>query len=152
MLDLIDLSAAGIGMTYRSSTVPGGVTVDGTNDAVPTGQPDWESWDGPQGMVVSSNVMTTSAAVTGGWYYRDESPAAATQCWGDGAVLGMAGSSLGAIPNTDPRSTPFATLSGTRTVRFLAPATDGSLVAPLAGALAADDTEPVTVTISPDGG
>jgi hypothetical protein len=89
--------------------------------------------------------------VTGGWYYRDESPAAATQCWGDSAVLGMAGSSLGAIPNTDPRSTPWATLSGTRTLRFLAPVDDAALVAPLADALTDDDTQPVTVTVSPDG-
>jgi hypothetical protein len=151
MLDLVDLSSAGIGMTYRSSTAPGGVTVDGTNDAVPTGQADWEAWEGPQGLVVSSNVMSTSATVPGSWYYRDESPASATQCWGDAAVLGMAGPSLGAIPNTDPRSTPFDTLSGTRTLRFLAPAADDSLVAPLAAALAADDTQPVTVTVSPDG-
>ena len=111
--------------------------------------PAWESWAGPQGMVVSTNVMTSSAAVTGSWYYRDESPASATQCWGDGAVLGMAGSSLGAIPNTDPRSTPSATLSGVRTLRFLGSVADPALVAPLADTLADDDTQPVTTTVSP---
>jgi hypothetical protein len=63
----------------------------------------------------------------------------------------MAGPSFGAIPNTDPRATPWEVFSGTRTNRFLGPVTDPALIAPLAAGLAADSAQPVTVTVSPDG-
>ena len=35
-MDFIDYNSAACGMTYRSSTVPGGVTINGVDDTVPT--------------------------------------------------------------------------------------------------------------------
>ncbi len=73
----VDLSPAAFGMTYRSSTAPGGVAVDGVNDAVGTSPALWHLWSGSQGSLFSSNRLTTSidAAIAAGTttgFYRDE--------------------------------------------------------------------------------
>ena len=86
-LDYIDYNSAASGMTYRSSTVPGGVTINGVNDAVPSTNalPTWEAVNGPQGTVF--NVWKLSASVPLGGtidsFYRDQTSPTEPQCWGD---------------------------------------------------------------------
>jgi hypothetical protein len=127
LLTYHDLSAAGIGMTYRDSTAPAGVPVDGAPDAVGSALPAWRLWSGSQGTLWSADRSEGSLAATlaGGsspWYLDDSTPAPNLQCWGDAAAYGQAGIQLtAAIPNTDPRGTPVATLRETTTDIVAAP-------------------------------
>ena len=59
-MDFVDYNSAASGMTYRSSTVPGGVTIDGVADTVPTALPTWEAVNGPQGTVINTMSLTSS--------------------------------------------------------------------------------------------
>jgi hypothetical protein len=151
MMDFVDYSAAATGMTYLSSTLPGGATVDGSQDVVPTGVPTWEAVAGQQGTIITTNRMVTSfAAPTMVSFYRDQTSPPEAQCWGDPSFLGASGVDItSALPNTDPAATPFGTLRGTRTVHFLGPATDAALVATLGQGFAADVDEPLDVTVAP---
>jgi hypothetical protein len=132
VMDYLDLSAEALGATYRSSTVPGGVLVDGVLDPVGATVPTWESFDGPQGTILTAVELTTDVpglddAVQ--WFQRDQATPPETQCWGDSSLYGAAGSNItGGIPNTDPRSTPSADLRVRRVVQFQGPATDPTLL------------------------
>lgn len=149
VMDFLDYSAAAQGMTYRSSTAPGGVTIDGTNDSVPNGVPTWEAVDGPQGQILTHSTLSTSASVTEGQFYRDQSAPPEAQCWGDASFLGASGQSvISAIPNTDPRSQPFDTLSTVRVTQFGAPAADPSQIAARAADWAADVDTPLQATVT----
>jgi hypothetical protein len=152
VMDFLDYSAAAQGMTYRSSTVPDGVTIDGVPDSVPSAVPQWEAVDGPQGRVETRSWSTGDVAgVDAGTtqFYRDQSDPTDAQCWGDGSYFGASGSFVqAAIPNTDPRTTPFATLTSHRATRFGAPARDGDAVRASAADWAGDLTTPLTVTVS----
>lgn len=132
VMDYLDLSAAAVGSTYRSSTVPGGVAVDGVLDAVGTAVPTWESFDGPQGTVLTTVEMTTDVpGLDAGvqWFQRDQAVPPEAQCWGDSAFYGAAGSNItGGIPNTDPRSSPSADLRVRRVVQFQGPVVDADLL------------------------
>ena len=113
----MDYSANAIGMTYRNSAYPAGVTIDGVPDAgipTPAGsdlqpQSDWEQVTGPQGSLSSvSRLDTTIPNFTVGSFYRDLGAGPFTnfsQCAGydDGLVYGASGNEYKSSgPNTDP--------------------------------------------------
>ncbi|MCU0269856.1 MAG: hypothetical protein MUF83_14590 [Acidimicrobiales bacterium] len=152
IMDFLDFSAAARGMTYRSSTVPGGVTIDGSPDAVGTGLADWELVTGPQGSVLTTVSLATDVAFAGGydgavdWFYADQANSAVQQCWGDAHFYGAAGTSIVLpIPNTDPRVEPWDTLQARRTIGFAGPGVDAAAAADWA----ADVTTPLVLTVSP---
>lgn len=151
VMDFVDLSAAAIGMTYRSSTMGAGVVVDGVADTVPSGVPEWETITGPQGTVVSTVAVDTDlTGLSFGGFYRDAESPSEAQCFGDASFYGAAGVDItGGIPNTDPRQTPSASLSAVRTAYFLPPVDDEAVLAAVATELATDHDEPVAVTSSP---
>ena len=152
MMDFVDYSAAAKGMTYRSSTKTGGVAIDGVTDAVSTALPKWEAVDGPQGRIYTRNVFRSSqtdlqAGTT--QFYRDQTLPHEPQCWGDSSYYGASGSFVQrGIANTDPRATPTAWLTATRTVQFLPPAADKAKIAPYAADWAADIDAPLTTTVA----
>lgn len=124
ILDFFDYSAAAIGMTYRNSLNPAGVTVDGNPDSLAAGVPSWEQLTGPQGTIDQIGLLqTTGFTPTGvGGYYNDDSTPADTQCTGDAFAYGASGLFLnGSIPNTDPATGGAATLTGTRVMYFESP-------------------------------
>ena len=151
VMDFLDYSAAAKSMTYRSSTVPDGVTIDGRPDTVGSVPPSWEAVDGPQGQVFTRSVLTTNASgPSTSWFYRDQTAPPEQQCWGDGSLLGASGSNTtGGIPNTDPRLGAAATFTSTRTTQFAAPAADSRSVAPAAQQWAEDLAHPLTTKVTP---
>lgn len=156
IMDFVDYSAAAIGMKYFSETVPNGVIIDGTADAVGTGLTDWEAVNGAQGSVVTTMEHVTDIAAPGGfetkidWFHRDQTTPPETQCWGDGSFLGASGTTVtDGVPNTDPRSTPFSSLRVVRTVKFGPPATDADAVAALGTAWSEQVRTALLVTVSP---
>jgi hypothetical protein len=121
--DFFDYSAAASGMTYRNNLNTGGVTIDGNPDSPVDGLLSWESVDGPQGGL--SMVHTLSTDISGlnvtSHYLDDSTPGtgAETQCTGDAQAFGESGPWINSnLPNTDPRSTPFNSLTSTRTIYF----------------------------------
>ncbi len=132
IMDLYDYSPEAAGMTYINNNMPSEVTIDGVADTVPTDALQWELVRGAQGALAMLHTMSTN--VTGmsiGSYYLDEINTVTTQCTGDAHAYGQSGhlivgaptSSLPAIPNTDPKTSPFSLLSLSRTVYYLAPGT-----------------------------
>ena len=149
VMDFMDYSTGAIGMTYRSSTTPAGVTIDGTNDTVSATLPTWDSVDGAPGSIMTHNVLTTSVGgLTVGQFYRDQTSPPEAQCWGDGSLLGASGPSVGAVPNTDPRTNPFSNLQVRRIVQFGPPSSDPSQIPALAADWAADIDQPLTTATS----
>jgi hypothetical protein len=150
VMDFLDYSAAAQGMTYRSSTVPGGVPIDGVDDAVPAALATWEAVDGAPGRVYTRGWMTTDIpGLSTVEFYRDQTTPTEPQCWGDASYLGASGSwEQAAIPNTDPRSTPFSVLTSHRLTQFAAPAFDPRNIPASAADWAADAATPLTVTVS----
>jgi hypothetical protein len=124
--DFFDYSAAAGGMTYRNNLNTGGVTIDGNPDTPVDGRLSWESVDGPQGglsMVHSTATDFPNFASTS-HYLDDSTPGggAETQCTGDAQAFGESGPWLSSpMPNTDPRATPFNSLTSNRTIYFEAP-------------------------------
>lgn len=131
----LDYSAAAVGMTYRNSTQPGGVTIDGVADpAVQTGSSlgplsTWEQVSGPQGTVAVVNRYATNIdGITVGSYYEDSLTPVAAQCSGyaDSAAYGASGAAIqmpgvsGGI-NTDPTLGSNYDFSGTRTLFYGGP-------------------------------
>lgn len=148
IMDFLDLSAAATGMTYRSSTLPSGVTVDGTNDSVPAGLAAWEVYDGAPGNVMTHTRVTTDVSpYTAVQFYRDQTAPPEAQCWGDPSLLGAAGSSAGAVPNTDPRAAGFSSLSLTRVTQFGAPAATPADIPATAADWATDLETPLTAVV-----
>jgi len=149
VMDFLDYSAAAQGMTYRSSTAPGGVTIDGVNDSIPTAPPTWEAVDGPQGQIRTHSTTSSSVALTLEMFYRDQTSPPEGQCWGDGSFLGASGTSVvSAIPNTDPRTSPSDTLESRRVTEFSGPAADPSTIAGDAAAWATNLDTPLTTTVT----
>jgi hypothetical protein len=114
--------------------------------------PTWEAVDGPQGRVYTRyKVSATQSSLAGGTtqFYRDQATATDPQCWGDASLYGASGSYVQTpIDNSDPRSSPFATLTGVRTNQFLPPAPDKTKVAGYAADWAADVDQPLTVGVA----
>ena len=152
IMDFLDYSAAATGMTYRSSTHPTGVTIDGLADTIPITLPGWEAVSGAQGQVFTQDLFTTDVpAIAAGssWFYRDQTAPPEQQCWGDSSFLGASGQRIvAAIPNTDPALGTFSTLIGRRTSEFSAPAADPSTIAQSAAYWAAELAAPLTHTIT----
>jgi hypothetical protein len=145
--DFFDYSAAAGGMTYRNNLNTGGVTIDGNPDTPVDGRLSWESVDGPQGglsMVHSTTTDFPNFASTS-HYLDDSTPGggAETQCTGDAQAFGESGPWLSSsMPNTDPRTTPFNSLTSSRTIYFEAPGkADGA-------ARAAQAASPFELTVS----
>ncbi|MGN6692816.1 MAG: hypothetical protein ACTHN0_01450 [Aquihabitans sp.] len=153
MMDFIDYSSAAKGMTYRSSTKPGGVAIDGLNDSVSATLPTWEAVDGPQGRIYTRNTFRTSqASLKGGTtqFYRDQTMPREQQCWGDASYYGASGSFVQrGIDNTDPRASGAAWLTATRVNQFQSPAADKGKISAYAADWSADIDAPLTAAVSP---
>ncbi len=151
VMDFIDLSEAAVGSTYRSSTVPGGVPVDGAGDPVPAVVPHWESVNGPGGHVLlRSSYQSDISPITIEAFHRDQVAPPENQCWGDGSFFGAAGTAVtSAIPNTDPQAGNFWRLQAARTVQFGPPADDPSQIATVAANWADALEHEVQVTATP---
>ena len=150
--DYIDYGSGALGSTYRSSTIPGGVLVNGAADSVPSTIPTWEALNGAQGTVVTTSRFTVSYSPqpTITWFYSDDAAPTAAQCWGDSSYYGAAGPWItSAIPTTDPVDAGYATLQGVRTNVFLGATTDGAVATAAGETYAADIDTPVTVTPAP---
>jgi hypothetical protein len=124
--DFFDYSAAASGMTYRNNLNTGGVTIDGKPDTPAAGQLAWESVDGPQGgLSMAHSTVTDIAGFTSTSHYLDDSTpgtGAETQCTGDAQAFGQSGPWLNFnLPNTDPRTAGFKSLTSTRTIYFEEP-------------------------------
>jgi len=117
IMDFYDYSPAASGMTYRSSTAPGGVPIDGVPDAMGAAAPTWEAVTGAPGALVSVSTLQTDIAGLGlQGYYSDDATPATTQCTGDAFEYGASGTHVTTgIPNTDPAASgTVATFTGTR--------------------------------------
>jgi hypothetical protein len=109
--------------------------------------------DGAQGQVFTAgSVQTNVPGVVEGTveFYRDQATPTDEQCWGDGSYYGASGSWVQVgIPNTDPRTPPFSTLTSQRVTQFAAPAADPSSIPAGARAWAADLVTPLALTVTP---
>jgi hypothetical protein len=151
IMDFVDLSPGAIGSTYRSSTVPAGVSIDGVNESVPSGVPTWESVNGSGGHVLTRSTFSSDiSSLDVIAFYRDQTNPPEAQCWGDGSFLGAAGTHVvSAIPNTDPAAPPFNDIQARRVVQFGAPVSDPSLIPAIGAAWSADMDAELAVTASP---
>jgi hypothetical protein len=131
VMDFFDYSPAASGMTYRNNRNTGGVTVDGTPDAVTAGSLSWESVDGPQGGLASVHTYDTDIPgfATTSYYLDDSTPTGSgqTQCTGDAFAYGSSGPWVTqSIPNTDARLGAANRLTVSRHLFFTGPgASDG---------------------------
>jgi hypothetical protein len=124
--DFFDYSAAASGLRYRNNLNTGGVTIDGNPDSPVNGQLAWESVDGPQGgLSMAHSLVTDISSLNNTSHYLDDSTPGAgaeTQCTGDAQAFGESGPWLNSsLPNTDPRTAPFNSLTSTRTIYFEEP-------------------------------
>ncbi len=144
-----DLSAAGRGMTFRSSASPGGVPVDGVADNVSSKPATWELWSGAQGSLFATDRVRSSFgdaldAQASSFYLDDATPSYA-QCWGDNHAFGQFGyRSTADMPNTDPALGPADTMRSTTTEILGGPGVGAGRAAKLAGQVDA----PLTAKVS----
>jgi len=154
----LDYSPAASGMTYRTSTHPGGVTIDGVPDPdLETGNAlgpavDWEQTTGPQGSLsIVSRVDTDIPTFAAGSYYQDDTTPTTQQCSGyaDAEAWGAAGPGVtGVGVNTDPTLGPAKNLTATRTTFFSAPGATADLAALRSEQI--DDPLAVSASAEPD--
>ena len=129
----LDYSSNAIGMTYRNSAYPDGVTIDGVPDAgIPTPpnfdlqpQADWEQVTGPQGSLSTiSRLDTDIPGFQVGSFYRDLGSGPFgnfSQCAGydDQLVYGASGNEYKSTgPNTDPTLGTAYHLTSSRSIFF----------------------------------
>jgi len=147
MLDMYDYSPAASGMTYYNSLNTGGVSIDGVPDTLTAGLPLWEMVTGAQGtLVITAVVETDIAPFAPSYYYNDDVDPSERQCTGDDFEYGQSGTWMNfGIPNTDPSSTPFNHLAGTRIVYYEPP----GATLPDAEARTAQALTPLVVTVGP---
>ncbi len=103
IMDLVDYSAAAIGMTHFASSNLGGDLVDGLPaQSTSTAETAWDLITGAQGSVVNTYALNTSIpAFAPSYYYEDN--ATDGQCTGDGHSYGLSGPWIQqTIPCTDP--------------------------------------------------
>jgi hypothetical protein len=132
VMSFVDFGAGAVGMTYRNSEMAAPVSIDGVEDVVPSALPEWAYVTGPQGTLLSAATIESSAPLTADTFYLDDSTPPSPECWGDGDYNGANGVNItGGIPNTDPRTTPFATF---RSHEYFMPMNPG---------IGADDWAPV---------
>jgi hypothetical protein len=105
--------------------------------------------DGPQGGLSMVHSLTTDIAglAVSSFYFDDSTPGggAETQCTGDTQAIGQSGPWVrtNPMPNTDPRTAGFKSLSSTRTIYFEEPGKASG------AARAAQAGSPFQVTASP---
>lgn len=130
-----DYSPEAVGMTYRNSLNPVGVTIDGVPDtSLTTGLPSdfatggvtWEQVTGDQGtMDVINSVDTDIPGLRFDSYQLDDSTpgsGAEAQCTGDQFAYGSSGIRISStIPNTDPNGPPAKSLTSLKSLYFSAP-------------------------------
>jgi hypothetical protein len=111
VMTFVDFGPGAAGMSYRNSEMAASVVIDGTPDTVPTAMPSWSYATGSQGTLLSTATIESSVPLTVNNFYLDNATPPSPECWGDGVYRGANGAIIsGGIPNTDPRTTPFATL------------------------------------------
>ncbi|HEX8804768.1 MAG TPA: hypothetical protein VF743_11250 [Acidimicrobiales bacterium] len=100
----LDLGRQAFGMSFRNPQLPGGVTVDGTPDAVPASTPTWWTFTGPQGVLGSGLTVDTDTGAPSATWYEDDLTPSTTQCTGDAEAVGEAGARFGdgSLACTDP--------------------------------------------------
>ncbi|MCL4288302.1 MAG: hypothetical protein KJ006_11750, partial [Thermoleophilia bacterium] len=126
VMDFFDYSPAASGMTYRSDADGDGATIDGIPDQVDAGEIGWETVDGAQGgLSIVHRISTDVPGLDWTSYHLDDSTPSGpsqTQCTGDAFAYGSSGPWINeGIPNTDPRSTPFYSLTDRRTLFYELP-------------------------------
>jgi len=130
IMDLLDYSPEASGMEYLNNNMDAPVVMDGVVDTVPEGQIAWELARGPQGTLLMLHTLITDiVGMTVSSYYLDEANAGTTQCTGDAHaygqsghfVIGVPGSGLPSIPNTDPKTSPFKLFGLGRTIYYMPP-------------------------------
>jgi hypothetical protein len=126
VMAFMDFSPAATGMIYRDPANLGGLTIDGEPEAAaPTdGPPTWSQVTGAQGTLdVVSRMTTDISPITVSNYWLDEAtPQSHQQCSGDGSAYGLSGAWItSALPNTDPRSAGFKSLTSMRHIFYDAP-------------------------------
>ena len=115
-----DMSAAGLGMQFRSASNPIPVTVNGVADQVSSEPADWQLWSGRQGSLFAADRIQSSFAdelqAEASSFYLDDATPSYQQCWGDSHAYGQFGYQSSAdMPNTDPALGAAATLHTTTT-------------------------------------
>ena len=130
IMDFLDYSPEASGMEYLNNNLDAPVVIDGVADTVPEGPVDWELARGPQGTILMLHTLLTDiVGLTVSSYYLDEANAGTTQCTGDAHaygqsghfIIGLPGSPLPSIPNTDPKTSPFKLLALERTIYYMPP-------------------------------
>lgn len=111
VISATDYSSGALGMTYRNSLNPEGVTIDGRQDAVVPGKYAWDEVSGPQGSVISVGSVTTDIPryKLSSFYLDSADPPgdASFLCSGDDHAYGVSGSwATHSGPNTDPTLPP----------------------------------------------
>ncbi|MEM6696821.1 MAG: T9SS type A sorting domain-containing protein [Bacteroidota bacterium] len=115
--DIFDLSNAASGMQYYNDQNQGGVTINGSQDNINTGNPNkWELITGNEGSIVVSYQHETDMSVgtmaqyDAGQrqgavvaYYDDSGGGTAYKCTGDGRAIGSSGFHLRTLQCTDRR-------------------------------------------------
>lgn len=121
--DVFDYNPAANGTTYCNNINPNGVTIDGNQDSLTSGNLSWEAVTGGQGslVILHSRVTTmTNADATFNSYYDDNRLTPASNCSGDGQAWGTSGAGV-VFGNvcTDPLGGNCGTSSPSyRTLRF----------------------------------
>ncbi|MEM8528405.1 MAG: fibronectin type III domain-containing protein [Bacteroidota bacterium] len=117
--DIFDLSNAASGMQYYNDQNQGGVTINGSQDNISTGNPNkWELITGNEGSIVVSYQHETDMSVgtmaqyDAGQrqgavvaYYDDSGGGTSYKCTGDGRAIGSSGFHLRTLQCTDRRFT-----------------------------------------------
>ena len=106
--DAFDYNSAANGMIYRNNLNTNGVTINGQQDAVTSGDLTWEQVSGTPGTISILHRRTTtlsSGEATFTSYYDDNSANPASNCTGDGQAWGTSGGGVlfsGGSVCTDP--------------------------------------------------
>jgi hypothetical protein len=97
--DAFDYNSSANGMIYRNNLNTSGVTINGTQDILTTGDITWEQVSGTPGTISILHRRTTSMAAPADAvftnYYDDNASNPASSCTGDGQAWGTSG--LGVI-------------------------------------------------------
>lgn len=141
--DWFDYSPAASGMRYSNNVVPGGVTIDGIPDTVPTTPATWEMVQGDAGALVTVPRLEASFSLSLQHYYSDTLTPTETQCTGDAFEYGASGTLVDqSVPCTDPTQGCTDWLRTTRTITFVDPDTRAAE----ADRLASEDATPLVAT------
>jgi hypothetical protein len=103
----VNLSREAVGMTFRNPQVPGGVTIDGQPDNVPTNAvPTWWTYSGAQGGLAVSTTFDVDATQPASGVYEDNfNGSANAACSGSRESIGHSGAHFNSwIQCTDPGS------------------------------------------------